>query len=105
MEIVGSEPAFDGQQFGNTGAYERLTAKAFGEVDPADPHNAIIQDLRLAPRNAHGMVEYVTNVEILKPADIARGTASCFSNSRTAATKPRSLSSTMASRGRPSSMP
>jgi Alpha/beta hydrolase domain len=73
MEIVRSEPAFDGQPFGNTGAYERLTAQAYGEVDPADPHNAIIQDLRLAPRNARGMVEYVTSVEILKPIDMARG--------------------------------
>src|SRR5690348_3250245 len=73
MEILHSEPAFGGQQFGSTGAYERLTAKAYGEVDPADPHNAIIQDLRLAPRNARGMVEYATSVEILKPADLVRG--------------------------------
>jgi hypothetical protein len=73
MEIVRSEPAFDGQQFGNTGAYERLTAQAYGEVDPADPHNAVIQDLRLAPRNARGMVEYVTSVEMLKPIDMAHG--------------------------------
>ena len=78
MEILRSEPAFGGQQFGSTGAYEHLTAQAYGEVDPADPHNAIIQDLRLAPRNARGMVEYVTSVEILKPADVVRSNRILF---------------------------
>jgi hypothetical protein len=73
MEILRNESAFGGQQFGNTGAYEHLTGQAYGEIDPADPHNTIIQDLRLAPRNARGIVEYVTNVEILRPADITRG--------------------------------
>ena len=33
----------------------------------------IIQDISLAPRNARGMVEYSTNIELLKPADMARG--------------------------------
>src|SRR2546429_8896919 len=28
-----------------------------GELDPADPKNAVIQDLALAPVNARGMVE------------------------------------------------
>jgi hypothetical protein len=68
-----------GQQFGNTGAYEHLTARAYGEIDPADPHNTIIQDLGFAPRNARGMVEYVTSVEILKPTDMARGNRVLFS--------------------------
>lgn len=36
---------------------ERLTGRAFGEVDPDDPANAIITDLRLAPRNAAGRGE------------------------------------------------
>jgi len=48
-------------------------AVAHGEVDPADPRNSIIQDLYLAPRNARGMVEYTTDVEFLKPKDMARG--------------------------------
>ena len=55
------------------GAYERLVGRVTGELDPADPANAIIQDINLAPRNARGMVEYTTNIEILKPADMARG--------------------------------
>ncbi len=73
IEIVTREPAFGGQTFGGAGAYERLVGRATGELDPADPANAIIQDINLAPRNARGMVEYTTNIEILKPADMARG--------------------------------
>ena len=70
LEIQRTDVAFGGQQFGNMGAYEHLVGQAIGEIDPADPKNAIIQDLSLAPRNEHGMVEYATSVEILKPKDM-----------------------------------
>jgi hypothetical protein len=33
----------------------------------------VIQDISLAPRNARGLVEYSTNIELLKPADLTRG--------------------------------
>lgn len=58
--------------FGNVGAYEELDGVATGEIDPKDPRNAVIQDIELAPRNAHGMVEYTTRVSILKPVDMTR---------------------------------
>ncbi|MBV9248716.1 MAG: hypothetical protein JO227_05655 [Acetobacteraceae bacterium] len=73
IEIASSEPAFAGQTFGNTGAYQRLKGSVHGELDPADQHNSIIQDLALAPRNSRGLVEYSTEIEILRPADISRG--------------------------------
>lgn len=73
LEITDTQPAFNGQAFGSVGAYLHLRAKAFGEVDPTHPGNTIIQDIALAPRNARGMVEYTTDVEILAPADRARG--------------------------------
>ncbi len=72
LQILRTEPAFGGQQFGAAGAYEHVFARAAGELDPADPHNAIIQDLDLAPRDAHGLVHYETEVEFLRPADPAR---------------------------------
>ena len=78
IEITKTEPAFGGQSFGDTGAYERLAGRATGELDPADPANSGIQDINLAPRNARGMVEYVTNIELLKPADMARGNRILF---------------------------
>src|SRR5690349_10293969 len=80
LEISTVEPAFGGQAFGGTGAYERLIGKAHGEVDPRDTKNAIIQDIALAPRNARGMVEYTTDVEILRPADRQKGNGILFFN-------------------------
>jgi hypothetical protein len=78
LEILRTEPVANSQDFGAAGPYERVFARARGEVDPADPKNAIIQDLNLAPRNARGAVEYTTEVEILKPKDIARGNRVLF---------------------------
>src|SRR2546429_541366 len=43
-----------------------------GELDPADPKNAVIQDLALAPVNARGMVEYSTDFVMLKPKDMSK---------------------------------
>ncbi len=43
--------------------------RAHGELDPASAANAIIQDITLAPRNVRGMVEYTTDIAILRPAD------------------------------------
>ena len=52
--------------------YERLTGRFFGELDPADPLNAIINDIALAPRNARGRVEYAATFTLLRPTDRAR---------------------------------
>lgn len=65
-------PAYDGKIFGSIGQYEILTGKAYGELDPKDPHNTIITDLQFAPRNARGMVEYVTTFMLVKPLDLAK---------------------------------
>lgn len=65
--------AFGGREFGAVGRYERITARATIALDPADPRNAVIADIGLAPRNAAGRVEAVADVVILRPADRARG--------------------------------
>ncbi len=67
-----ASPAFDGASFGAAGQYETLAGKAYGELDPKDPHNAIITDIELAPRNAKGLVEYVTTFFIVKPIDMSK---------------------------------
>jgi Alpha/beta hydrolase domain len=72
IDITKVEPAFGGAGFGGVGAYELVTGTAHGEVDPKSPANAMIQDIGLAPRNAHGMVEYTTDIAILRPADPSR---------------------------------
>lgn len=52
-------------------SYETLTGRAFGELDPSDPHNALITDIALAPRNAGGKVEYIASFFIVKPKDMS----------------------------------
>ena len=71
QEVV--SPAFDGRSFGATGTYDRVAARAVIGLDPADPHNAGIADLALAPRDAEGLVEATSDVVILRPTDPARG--------------------------------
>jgi hypothetical protein len=74
FEIAGPpQPAFEGRSFGEAGRYERLTARATIALDPADPRNAVIADIALAPRNARGQVEAVTEVVVLRPAEAFRG--------------------------------
>jgi Alpha/beta hydrolase domain len=80
IEVTRTEPAFGGAIFGAVGGYERLLGRAYGEVDPGDRRNAIIQDIELAPRNARGRVEYVTDIEILRPADRAKSNGILFFN-------------------------
>ena len=51
--------------------YEQLTGRAWGELDPRDPKNALITDIKLAPKNAHGKVEYIASFRIRKPVDMS----------------------------------
>src|SRR5437762_2844212 len=79
LQVVRLEsPTFGGMTFGSVGAYEKITARAFGEVDPTLPGNALITDIQFAPRNARGMVEYSTDVVIVKPIDPSKGSGKIF---------------------------
>ncbi|OUJ72561.1 hypothetical protein BXP70_18415 [Hymenobacter crusticola] len=71
-------PTFEGKAFGKVGAYEKLRGKAYGEVDPSLPQNALITDLALAPRNARGMVEYSMDIYLLKPLNLRQGNHKLF---------------------------
>jgi hypothetical protein len=71
-------PTFGGMSFGSVGQYEKLAGKAYGEVDPGDPRNAVITDIGLAPRNAGGRVEYSMDVYILRPVDRSKGNRRLF---------------------------
>jgi hypothetical protein len=77
-EVTAFEPqgpaavAFNGREFA-AGRYERIAGRATVALDPANPRNAGIADIALAPRNAAGRVEASADVVILRPADPARG--------------------------------
>ncbi len=57
---------------GDAGRYETLTGRAFGELDPFDPQNALITDIALAPRNANQKVAYIASFYIVKPIDMTK---------------------------------
>lgn len=71
-------PTFQGVSFGDVGTYEKLVGRASGEVDPNDPRHTLITDIALAPRNARGMVEYSTDVYILRPVNRSAGNHRIF---------------------------
>jgi len=79
LEIVSVQsPTFGGLSFGTVGQYEKIFARAYGEIDSSDRRNRLITDLNLAPRNANGMVEYSADVHILKPIDLSKGNRRMF---------------------------
>ena len=80
VEITQTTPAWGGRNFGEVGGYERVIGKAYGEIDPQSPSNAMIQDIALAPKNARGMVEYSTDIDILRPADRSKSNGVLFFN-------------------------
>src|SRR6476659_2783762 len=74
LKIVEKQsPTFGGYAFPGVGQYEKLVGKAYGELDPNDPKNAAIVDIKLAPRNSRGKVEYAFDFYILKPIDLSKG--------------------------------
>ena len=57
---------------GALGPTETITGRAFGELDPHAPGNAIITDIDHAPLNGRGTVEYVAKFTLAKPTDMTR---------------------------------
>ena len=52
------------------GQYQTIVGRAFGELDPANPANAIINDLGLG-LDADGKARYVASFRLLRPVDLA----------------------------------
>lgn len=48
-------------------AYEKITARIYFAVDPANEHDKPIVDLEKAPRNAKGEVEFSADLYLLRP--------------------------------------
>ncbi|MBM3771301.1 MAG: hypothetical protein FJW27_08445 [Acidimicrobiia bacterium] len=72
LEIRSREPANGGKPVGTVGPFEIIRGLIHGEIDPRNPHNTIIQNVDLAPRNARGRVEYVATFALAAPVDRSR---------------------------------
>jgi hypothetical protein len=69
VELVAPPPGAE-----RIGPFEHVVGRIHGEVDPADPKNALITDLALAPRDPRGMVAYVATFSLMKPVDMTKWT-------------------------------
>src|SRR5438876_6491127 len=73
IELSSRSDVLGGKAFGPAGPYERLIGKAFFAVDPKLPANKIICDIDKAPRNDSGLVEFSSDLYVLKPRDPKNG--------------------------------
>lgn len=73
IEVKERSDVLGGREFGKAGAYERVRGTAFFAVDPGTAANRTITDLKRAPRNAAGLVEFSADLYILQPRDPSRG--------------------------------
>jgi hypothetical protein len=78
LVINSREVVADGAFFGDVGPYEKLKGTVFFEVDPSNPHNAIVFDLENAPRNKRGNVEFSADTVILRPVFRRQGNRALF---------------------------
>jgi hypothetical protein len=57
-----------GVSFGEAGAYEKIRGVAYFALDPKAAANAAIVDLKLAPRDARGLVLFSSELVLLRPS-------------------------------------
>ena len=80
LSITTRTPWHAGEAFGPAGPYEEIRGIVIGELDPADPRNAVITDIALAPRNANGKVDYRTTFTLRKPIELSQTPGVLFYN-------------------------
>jgi hypothetical protein len=84
MTLLGCAPSVDARirsiilnpptPFPSVGSpYVLITGVATGEIDPSDPLDAVIQDIRLAPLDPKNLVLYSTQIAIVTPVDLSAG--------------------------------
>ena len=78
LEITSRQPFANGESFGDVGPYEQLDGTAYFTVEPANPVNETVTDLRLAPRAITGEVHFYADFRILKPVEQGKGNGRLF---------------------------
>ena len=73
VEITGREVVTESAEHGQYDPYEEIKGMIYLEVDPEGAANALITDLKLAPRNERGMVEFSTEFLLYKPVNAETG--------------------------------
>lgn len=75
FNITHRGPVYDGKSFGSGGQYERIDGVARIAVDPHARAVKDVVDIGLVPTNEKGLVEFSTQVTILRPQRPTRATS------------------------------
>ena len=78
LEITERTAFANGEKFGDSGAYERLSGRVHFDIDPLAPAQSGIVDLDKAPTDARGLVRCTADFFLLKPVDCGRGNRRLF---------------------------
>ena len=71
--ITSRRPFAQEKAFGNVGPYEQLDGIVYFAVDPSHPANHLITDLKLAPQDANGQVQFSADWRLLRPVEPRAG--------------------------------
>src|SRR5262245_15096535 len=77
-EIRQRKPYADGKPRGAAGVYEEWTGVVHFAVDPENAANEQIVDLKLAPKNAAGKVEFSVDFRMLVPEERNKANGALF---------------------------
>ncbi len=72
IEILERAVLAEGRGFGGVGPYERLRGRLYFVVDAGAAENQAITDIRLAPRDSQGRVQFSADFMMLRPVDGGR---------------------------------
>jgi hypothetical protein len=76
VEIATRADVLNGQAFGDTGPYERITGRIFFSLPVSNPHNLRIVDLKNAVNLKNGEVEFSADFIAVRPKDPRKGNGS-----------------------------
>jgi hypothetical protein len=76
VEIASRADVLNGQPFGDTGPYERITGRIFFSLPVSNPHNLRIVDLKNAVNLKDGEVEFSADFIAVRPKDPRKGNGS-----------------------------
>ena len=74
VDVIDRKPYQDGKSYPGVGTYEVIHGRAWFTLDPHDKANARIVDLKYAPRDSKGLVEFSTEFVLLRPTKAADST-------------------------------
>ncbi|HET7890543.1 MAG TPA: alpha/beta hydrolase domain-containing protein [Candidatus Sulfotelmatobacter sp.] len=76
VETATRTDVLGGRQFGDAGAYERVTGRVYFSLPVANPHNRRIVDLDKAVNLKNGEVEFSADFIAVRPKDASKGNGS-----------------------------